>query len=391
MTTQKKLKLHKEGPMVYITNNELGKTIRFNLKNKSMEKQNDKDEWYSVKQQYKLFKDCNLDNIEYTNKDFEKLLHLCTDTYNSTKSLSTYISNLDRVLIYEPFIQYGFECRASYRTDWNGSCNPKTIEIPMNKYPKELLKFLKSMDQSISSYTEMSEENMEEYAKFIMALNNSTLDDEQKKELYGLYSCRYSTRDSWNMLVDEYNFEPKALAGYLCNYLKKFEGLEFDEGVRTLKDYYRMAKRIGRNVKKYPKYLKSMHDIIQSNYDAYKTEYDEQLFEELANKNDYSFEGTEYIMVNPMKSKDIIQEGTDNNHCVGSYVEDILKEKTWIVFLRKKDTKEFPEQSKKSLITVEIQNNEIIQARGSYNRSMNKEEKEFLELYSKKKKMELKL
>ena len=143
-----------------------------------------------------------------------------------------------------------------------------------------------------------------------------------------------------------------------------------------------MANTIGRDVKKYPKYLRSMHDIITANYNSYKKEYDELKFEKLR-KPELEFEGRAFCIVIPSSSKDIIKEGTDLNHCVSSYVERILKKETYIFFLRKKEDKE------KSLITLELKGNKITNAKGSYNRLPTEEEMKFLEGYSKKLKISI--
>ena len=47
------------------------------------------------------------------------------------------------------------------------------------------------------------------------------------------------------------------------------------------------------------------------------------------------------------------------------------------------------ENKEQSLITLEIINNKITQAKGSYNRALNKEEGEFLQKYCRKKELEL--
>jgi hypothetical protein len=151
-----------------------------------------------------------------------------------------------------------------------------------------------------------------------------------------------------------------------------------------LRDYYRMGHTIGRDIKKYPTYLRSMHDIIQVNFETYKREYDEILFEKLV-KVELEYDSKDYCIVVPHSSKDIVKEGTNLNHCVGSYVDRILQGDTYIMFMRKTNEKE------KSLITLELRGNKILQAKGSYNRIMNEEERKFLDKYCKLKKIEVDL
>ena len=52
------------------------------------------------------------------------------------------------------------------------------------------------------------------------------------------------------------------------------------------------------------------------------------------------------------------------NHCVASYISKILKRNCLIVFLRKTKATDKP------LVTIEIENEAIVQARGASNRSI---------------------
>jgi hypothetical protein len=62
------------------------------------------------------------------------------------------------------------------------------------------------------------------------------------------------------------------------------------------------------------------------------------------------------------------QEGYSLNHCCASYLNKILQGTSKLVFLR------WAKTPTKSLITIEICNNAIIQARGASNRSITTEE-----------------
>ena len=71
------------------------------------------------------------------------------------------------------------------------------------------------------------------------------------------------------------------------------------------------------------------------------------------------------------------------NHCVASYVDRIINGRTYIMFLR------YTTLPKDSLITLELKDNKILQAKGSYNRPVTDDEHKFLEKYCKEKKIEL--
>jgi len=159
--------------------------------------------------------------------------------------------------------------------------------------------------------------------------------------------------------------------------LLPFEGLRIGEGLRLLRDYYSMADQIGRKVKKYPKYLSSMHDIISVNHKVFKTDYDEFKFSELV-RGDLEFVGRKFRVVVPKCTKDIVSEGTSLNHCVGSYVERILRGDCYIFFLR-------CSFSDDSLVTLELSGDNLVQAKGSYNRVLLPDERNFLISYCKSK------
>jgi major membrane immunogen (membrane-anchored lipoprotein) len=66
----------------------------------------------------------------------------------------------------------------------------------------------------------------------------------------------------------------------------------------------------------------------------------------------------------------VVQEGAALNHCVASYVDGMVNGEYAIMFFRKKDAQE------KSLVTLQIRDGRIVQARGQSNRTPSKEEQE---------------
>lgn len=79
------------------------------------------------------------------------------------------------------------------------------------------------------------------------------------------------------------------------------------------------------------------------------------MFEKL--KRRYSFKKQEFIVVPPRSLKELIQEGDKLHHCVGRYAKYVVQEKCVILFIRKANTPEEP------YCTVELKNDEIVQAR----------------------------
>ena len=71
------------------------------------------------------------------------------------------------------------------------------------------------------------------------------------------------------------------------------------------------------------------------------------------------------------------------NHCVASYISKILKKNCLIVFLRKTKATDKP------LVTIEIGNEAIVQARGASNRSITEDEYKAICEYAKKNKLKV--
>ena len=101
-----------------------------------------------------------------------------------------------------------------------------------------------------------------------------------------------------------------------------------------------------------------MHDITTMNYRAQEDEKKNREFLKIIAKPEYeklSFTGKEYSVIIPQSVKEVVSEGKSLSHCVASYVDDIIKEKCKILFMR--ETKNPTE----SLVTIEIRGDKIRQ------------------------------
>lgn len=136
-----------------------------------------------------------------------------------------------------------------------------------------------------------------------------------------------------------------------------------------LRDYLDMCTSMDIKPTLYSSYLKQTHDITSRNYEVKLTEEQAEMFES-AYKDFKSFttKDKKYNIIRPKNADDVKHEGSALNHCVASYISKILKRNCLIVFLRK--TKALD----KSLVTIEINNKAIVQARGASNRSITEDE-----------------
>lgn len=144
-----------------------------------------------------------------------------------------------------------------------------------------------------------------------------------------------------------------------------------------LRDYLNMCETMRVTPSLYTSYLKQTHDILARNYKIVITEDQEKLFAgRYEDFKPFTTKDKEYAIVAPRESDDIKQEGYKLNHCVASYINRVITGTSKILFLRK------AKKTSESLVTLEVINKAIVQARGASNRSINKEEYAALKEYA---------
>lgn len=398
----------REGSFLYFILPTGDKDVRYDLKQKTLQKFV-REEWKDVnnKRCFHYFRNYSVNDL-VTNQDtkFLKLISTSKRINKYCKSISTFLHRMGETLHLE---QYDFEgIRYLIKDPYRRSYDVAYLKQPLSIYDKHVLVLIKKArnpnpnwedrmwdergciirdvngnevkDLRFTLTVEFENKYVKEkplldaIAKTILTMN---LDE---KDIFELLEEIYT--DNFLSLIKEFNYEPKALVGYLVNYLKPFENQTIHAGISQLHDYYSMGFQIGRKLKKYPKYLRSMHDIIMANYQSYKKDYDQITFQKKI-RHELEYKGKFFCIVNPSNPQDIIIEGTNLNHCVSSYVDRIIKGDTYICFLR------IVGLESDSLVTLEVIGKELTQARGSYNRNLSEEEKKFLKEFCQKKEIKL--
>jgi hypothetical protein len=195
-------------------------------------------------------------------------------------------------------------------------------------------------------------------------------------------------KEAYDYLVNVCKYDIKRLIKYLYQDLR-WQGIDFiqENGyyngtLNLLKDYAQMSYVLhkGNSFDKYPKYLKTQHDIVAMTYEIKKNEALEQNYIQVVQqyKKFEEFKDNKYCIIVPKSPNEIVEEGVKQSHCVASYVENVCQGRTLILFLRLKD------KPSDSLITIEYNNNSIVQARGYSNRSPVEEENDAIEKFCKK-------
>lgn len=158
----------------------------------------------------------------------------------------------------------------------------------------------------------------------------------------------------------------------------------------TLRDYLKMCSDMGVAFEKYPQNIKHYHDRLVDRYKLFKqesknkeltasiNEYKDLLkfvpkFKTKSTKNKEVIEKEVFLMKTPESVVDLVREGENLHHCVGSYTDRIIKGNSLIFFLRRIAN---PDQS---LVTVELSKNySLIQAKARNNSSPSREAHQFI-------------
>lgn len=185
----------------------------------------------------------------------------------------------------------------------------------------------------------------------------------------------------------EMGYEPNRLIDYLFRDIYN-QGLELcfsdgwsnkDSALQLLFDYASMNRDMKKDYEKYPRYLSTLHDITQKNYKIKEDEILNEKFQtvvEQMKENKIEYSDDEYSIVIPKSIKDLVDEGQNLSHCVASYYKRMANNETSVVFLRSKYSLD------KSLVTVEVRDGIVVQAKGKSNTEPKEKEKQFIKKYS---------
>lgn len=189
--------------------------------------------------------------------------------------------------------------------------------------------------------------------------------------------------DSIVKFIETYNCDTNTFleyitTGFLRQGITSIDGYIFN----TYQDYLNMEKEMYGKIKnKYPKALKTEHDIVARKH-RYWSQYKDDLtcFDNNEKTKGWEYKNKKYCIVAPQCSADVLDEAIQQNNCVASYISRIAKGETNILFMRLTSS---PEDS---LVTIEVnKNNEVCQVYAYNNTLTSKEENKFIEQWAKDK------
>lgn len=137
---------------------------------------------------------------------------------------------------------------------------------------------------------------------------------------------------------------------------------------RLLIHYFNMCEVMNKPVEKSNNF---MREYIETNhaYELWKKQHDKEIFTRhyVARNKALTFTHGDFTIVLPQEPQDLITEGNEMHHCVGSYIDKVIEGECLIVFVRHKDA---PNQC---YITAQIMpNGDINQYYLAYDKSIRK-------------------
>jgi hypothetical protein len=225
---------------------------------------------------------------------------------------------------------------------------------------------------------------IEQYRGFVKAEMGDLFQYVWEKHKFPLDGQTYSLarfKESYDYLVG-LGYDGKRLMDYVFDELDhqglgQHAGRQIDE-LTLVRDYARMATAVvGRDFDRYPRYLKTAHDIVSRNYRVNQSKILAKKYEQVCEGLKHlEHKGEKYSIVVPKSVDLVVKEGQALNHCVANYIEGLVAGEYAIVFLRDN------EDLDKSLVTVQIHGDRVSQARGVNNRPASREEQEYLDKYA---------
>ena len=149
------------------------------------------------------------------------------------------------------------------------------------------------------------------------------------------------------------------------------------------KDYLRFAKGLGLDLKNnryaFPKNLKEEHDRLAKEFEIKNKEMvNNAIIKRSKELSSNTYKNSKFIILPAYSLNDLQEESTQQNNCVRTYAEKYAAGQCDIYFMR--DIK----KQDKSLVTVEVKNNRVVQSRIKNNKDPNEKQIKFLEKWEQK-------
>lgn len=315
----------------------------------------------------------------FEDKNFGKFIsHVaqkCSRNGQSIQNIGTVFQRMDEYKREEQIYSAGLTLA--------GTCGRDYFKGTINEIPKGLVKILREIREGVNNV------NVEEYKAHPDAFNyafNHEFVSLSKRDAYRflMYICsywdrnelRYTYGNKFFNICDRYGYTPKSLLNYI-DYLVTYEALSPDYPSKILgeiDDNCNMLSQMSDKYDRYPRHFLTSHQITSRTYQRWKQEFNEELFAKRVNTKMEVTIG-DYKFIYPKTTKDIKDEAVQQSNCVASYIDKVIGGSCDIILMRKKNDVE------NSLVTVEVRNGKVVQARQRFNESVNESEQKALDKY----------
>lgn len=285
---------------------------------------------------------------------------------DKVRNVGSFLSRIQNYSDYEQFFACGLE-KVNY-----------DVKCKITDVPKGLLKICRECDIELTKDLIFAYQKNPNNFNNIMNMNFYSIS--RKQVLNVMINAEISTWQSdtkIKRLLEGYNYKLQSLFTYFDNLItyEAIDGLNWI--ISEFYDYVTMVSRISPKYEKYPKNFLTTHKIACRNYNRLKEQFVEEDFKKRIDKSlEYSY--GKYKFIYPESTQDIKDEAVQQNNCVASYIKSVINGDCHILFMRKKDDLEH------SLVTIEVRNNQIVQAKGKFNRDVTKEEQLVVDKWNKK-------
>lgn len=292
-----------------------------------------------------------------------------------TTNIGTVLASVKRYSRYEQIFSAGIDDVIAYLPSFH---------YKISEIPKPLIKVARTHGFKITNkLVRYYNENPD---SFLVAFEQEfmTLDE---YDIVGIYTEEKSYWDSqlrerryssyFHGLIEKFGYNAKALWKYFDR-LKTFEAIEkVEDGIGELYDYANMMSQISPKYDKYPRNFLTSHQIASRNYSRIKKEFPEDLFRKRIDTK-YECKFGNYVFIYPKSTQDIKDEAVQQTNCVASYIDRVIDGRCHILFLRKANKPD------KSLVTIEVVDDHIVQARRRFNDPVTKEDQVAIDAFNKK-------
>ena len=378
-----------------------GKRVKYNLatgetigkNNRIVKSLNTQLRGYSIKQIIECITDENYRNfMNFVNTEVNRSTdgryygYSYCPMVNKVTNVGSFLAKVNDYAMYEQYFACGLT-----NVDLNSRSNQR-LRCSLNDIPKGLIKVCRQHKIALNANVLKAYNRIPNLYPVLLDMEFNSITKENIETLlltYGMYFNQQEDRYYYGSktlyikyLVENYNYNIKSLLTYLDN-LMTYEAIDnFNTLCSDFYDYVKMSSKLSPKFEKYPRYFLSTHQITCRNYNRLKEYFEEQDFAKRIDK-DLEYRIGDYKFIYPETTQDIKDEAVQQANCVASYIKKVIDGNCHIMFLRKQN-KTLPkeEQYNKSLVTLEIRDYKVVQARGKFNRIVTNEEQNMIDQFN---------